>query len=365
MRKLYVFVLIALLAALVAGCSSAPAAQEAAPTEAPKEEAAPTEAPKEEAAPAEAPAADETITLRYAHPNAPATVPGTFADTFAKLVNEKTGGKVTIEVFPSSQLGSLQEMVEQVQNGSIAFHHNTMAAIGSLYQPFEAFDTPFLYQDVDHLLAVTNIDSPVIQQFNQDLIDARGVRLIGTFYFGSRDLTADREIKTPADLEGVKIRSIPFPIYTAAVEGMGAVATPIDWAEVPTSLATGVVNGQENPVDVIYNNNLFETQSHLMLTNHIIAADAVVVNEDVFQGLPGDVQEAIIAAATEAGTEATQSNRDLTADYIQKLKDAGMTVIGPDEGLDLDAFRQQVSALIDERFGDTYGDFYEAVKAVK
>ena len=92
-------------------------------------------------------AADKPVTLRYAHMNAPTSVAGQNATMFAELVKEKTNGQVIVEVYPSSQLGNLQEMAEQVSSGVVAFHHNTMAGIGSLYEDFAVFDTPFLYRD--------------------------------------------------------------------------------------------------------------------------------------------------------------------------------------------------------------------------
>jgi TRAP-type C4-dicarboxylate transport system substrate-binding protein len=185
------------------------------------------------------------------------------------------------------------------------------------------------------------------------------------FYFGSRELTCDRPVYKPEDLNGVKIRSIPFPIYITAVEGLGAVSTPVDWSEVPTALATGSVNGQENPFHVLHANKLYELQSHLMLTNHIMGAEIVVMNEKVWQDLPADLQEKVAEAAKEMSVKATQMTLDLEAEHLQNLKDVGMTVIGPDEGLDVEAFRERTQKLVNERFGEKYGELYEIIKAIQ
>ena len=304
--------------------------------------------------------------LRYAHPNAPKSVSGVQANMLADLVAKKTNGAVKIQVFPSSQLGKLQELAEQVQTGVIALSHNTMAAIGSLYEPLSAMDTPFLYRDVDHLMkAADTQSSPVMKKLSERMIKARGVRLLYTFYFGTRHLTCDRAIQKPADLNKVKIRAIPFPIYMTAVEGLGAVATPVDWSEVPTALATGIVNGQENPVDVIYNNKLFDLQSHLMLTGHIMAAQCVVINEKVWQGFSPTIQKQIMEAAQEVSKKATQMTLDREAENLAKIKKAGMTVIGPGEGLQVDLFRKRTQALVAERFNNKYGDLYYEIREIK
>ena len=304
--------------------------------------------------------------LRYAHPNAPKSVSGVQANMLADLVAKKTNGAVEIQVFPSSQLGTLQEMTEQVQSGVIALSHNTMAAFGSLYEPLSALDTPYLYRDVDHLMKVVDTQlSPVMKKLNAGIIEKRGVRILYAYYFGTRHLTCDRAIRKPADLNKIKIRAIPFPIYMTAVEGLGAVATPVDWSEVPTALATGIVNGQENPVDVIYQHKLYDLQSHMMLTGHIMAASSVVINEKVWQNFSPEIQKQIMDAVQEVSKKATQTTLDREADNLAKIKKAGMTVVGPDEGLQVELFRKRTQELVADRFGQKYGDLYSEIKAIK
>ena len=309
--------------------------------------------------------AAQTATLRYAHMNAPSSIAGQQAAMLAKAIEEKTKGAVKVNVFPSSQLGTLQEQAEAVSSGSVQLHHNTMAGIGSLYEPFGALDTPFMYKDVQHLMRVADPNSPVMKKLGEGLLKARGVRVFSTFYFGTRQLTADRPVLSPKDLQGVKIRAIPFPIYMAAVEGMGAVATPVDWAEVPTALATKAVNGQENPVDTIFANKLYETQSHLMLTSHILGAELVVVNDAAWQKLSPALQGQLIEAANEVSKKATQMTLDSDASYTKQLADKGMKVIGPKDGLDIPAFRSRVQELVSKRFDAKFGEIYKEIRAIQ
>jgi tripartite ATP-independent transporter DctP family solute receptor len=312
--------------------------------------------------PKSARAADTT--LRYGHMNSPTSVNGQQAVWFAEEVSKNTNGKIAVEVFPSSQLGSIKELAEGVSTGSIALSHNTAGALSSLYEPIAALDTPYIYRDVDHLMKVVAQDSPIMKTLNEGLVKSSGVRVLYAFYFGTRQLTANLEVKKPADLNGVKIRAIPSPIYLTAVEGLGAVPVPVDWSEVPTALATGVVAGQENPVEVILNNKLYEVQSHLMLTSHIRAAELVVMNEDQWQSLSPDVQDAFMSAADTVRQRATKAILDQEASDVKALQDNGMTVIGPDNGLELDAFKASVTALVDKKFGDKYGDLYKQIAAV-
>lgn len=309
-------------------------------------------------------ASAQSVTLRYGHNNEPASVAGAQADWFAEAVGKHSGGDLAVQVFPSSQLGKLQELAEAVSLGTIAFSHNTAGGIGSLYEPFGALDTPYLYRDVDHLMKVMDVNSPVMQELNQGLIEAANVRVIYAHYFGRRNLTCNKAVKSPADLAGMKIRAVPFPIYQAAIEGMGAAPVPVDWSEVPTALATGVVNGQENPVNVILNVKLYEVQSHLMLTGHMSNAEVVVMNEDAWQGLSDAHKEAVTQASAEIRERATKAIQDNEQKETDELRKLGMTVIGPEEGLDIEAFRASVGKVVDERFGEKFGSLYEKIKAI-
>ncbi|HTX52656.1 MAG TPA: TRAP transporter substrate-binding protein [Candidatus Baltobacteraceae bacterium] len=307
----------------------------------------------------------QTVTLRYAHMNAPSSIAGQQATMLAKAIEEKTKGAVKVQVFPASQLGTLQEQAEAVSQGSVQIHHNTMAGIGSLYEPFGALDTPYMYKDVQHLMRVADPNSPVMKRLGEGLLKARGVRVFYTFYFGTRQLTADRQVLNPKDLQGVKIRAIPFPMYMAAVEGMGAVATPVDFAELATQLATKAVNGQENPVDTIFANKFFETQSHLMLTGHIMGAELVVFNDAAWKKLSPTLQGQIMEAANEVSKKATQMTLESDAAYTKQLAEKGMKVIGPKEGLDLEAFRSRVQAEVSKRFDTKFGDLYKEIRTIQ
>jgi TRAP-type transport system periplasmic protein len=303
------------------------------------------------------------VTLRYAHMNSSGSVPGRQASFFAEKVAEYSEGSLKVEVYPNSRLGSLQELAEQVSAGTIAFHHNTAGAIGVLFEDYAVLDTPYIYRDVDHLLKVVKPSSPVMAKLGAGL-KKKGVRVLYTFYFGTRELSCDRPVRTPADLRGLKVRAIPFPIYMAAVEGLGAVATPIDWALTPTALAARVVNGQENPVDIVLDSKLYESQPYLILTAHQIAADTVLANEAVLRRLSSAQREAIARAAAAASDYATKLTISEEASELVLLKSKGMKVIGPEEGLDRGAFRASVAKLVDERFSAKWGEYFRLIDAL-
>ena len=222
--------------------------------------------------------------FRYGHMNPPTSAAGIQATWFAEAVAKHSNGQIKTTVYPSSQLGKLQELAEAVSTGTIALSHNTAAGIGSLYEPFAALDTPYLYRDVDHLMKVVDVNSPVMKKLNDGLIKAAGVRVLYGYYFGTRQLTAKKAATSRPTCRREDPRD-SVPDLHDRREGLGAVPVPVDWSEVPTALATGVVSGQENPVNVVLSSKLYEAQSHMMLTGHIMNAQFIIINEKTWQGL--------------------------------------------------------------------------------
>ena len=305
------------------------------------------------------------VILRYAHMNDPASVAGRQAELFAGKVKEYSKGSVTIELHPSSQLGSLEQQLSDVRSGGIDLHHTTAAGLGSICGDFSVLDTPYLYSGVDHLLRVTSPDSPVMRELGGKLLKEDDLRLLYTFYFGSRELTCNRPVHGPGDLAGLRIRSIPFPLYELAVEALGGRPVPLDWAKTPLALLTHSVDGQENPLDVILTSRLYESQSYLMLTGHILGAEMVVISDKAWKRLPASGRAALLKAAREAGEWATRATREGESAALEALKGHGMTVIGAAEGLDIAAFRERAGRLVDERYGKTWGEYYNAIESMR
>ena len=310
-------------------------------------------------------AAQKPLELRYGHMNPPTSAAGMQAQWLADSIAKTSNDQIKVTVYPSSQLGKLQELAEAVSTGTIALSHNTAAGIGSLYEPFAALDTPYLYRDVDHLMKVVDVHSPIMKKLNEGLVKAAGVRVLYAYYFGTRQLTANKAVYQPSDLAGQKIRAIPFPIYMTAVQGLGAVPVPVDWSEVPTALATGVVNGQENPANVVLSSKLYEAQSHMMLTSHIMNAQIIVINEKVWQSLSAGQRDAVSKAAMDVRNRATDMVKKQESEEIAKLKELKMKVIGSAEGLKIDAFKGAVNKLVQDKFAAKYGDIYKEIAAVK
>lgn len=294
----------------------------------------------------------ERRVLRYAHSNSTSDIPGLYADALARRMFEKTEGAVRIEIYPSSQLGGVREMIEGAQLGIIDMGHYSFAALSTFVPEIAVFNFPYLYRDVDHALAATDPErSRVAGEINERLIARSNLRMVGSYFFGIRRLTtAGFPVYRPADLRGKRIRAIPLPVWIAMIEGMGAIPTPVDFAELPTALATGVVVGQENPVNTIYSSRIHETQSHLILTDHMIDINLVYINQSTFEALPPAHRRALADAHREAAAEVRDTAERLQASLVTKLQELGLQVISPENGLDLAAFRTAVTSHVRKTF---------------
>lgn len=306
------------------------------------------------------------VTMKYGHPNPSESIGGQYADRFAELVNEKTAGEVIVDVFPSSQLGTAKERFEGVQFGLIDFGHDSYSTIGQAVPDFGALDLPYLYRDVDHAIAATTPEtSAVVRDLNERLKADGGMEVIGSFLYGIRELTTSNfPVKTPEDLAGKRIRAIPVPVWIAMVEGMNGIPTPVDFAELTTALATGVVDGQENPLTAILTSQMFETQKFLIMTDHMINIIPLFVNSAALERLPAEHQTAIRQAAVQAGQEILVVSLADHERLKTELADKGMTVISTDDGLDLEAFRSRVSTHVQGKFPE-WASIVEGIQAIE
>ncbi len=282
------------------------------------------------------------VTLKLAHNNNPGHPTHEAAVRFAELVQARTNGEVQIRVFPSSQLGRMNEMWTGVKIGTIEIAGGTpLGTIADLLPELSLFDAPYMFRDLEHLRKVSR--GAIGQGLGKRLVERAGVRVLYYQYFGVRHLTTrNTPVRRPDDLRGLKIRAVPTPILMATVEGMGARPTPMDFAELYESLRSGVVDGQDNPVASIHSAKFHEVQRYLILTGHIHAVSATVVNERVYQSLSPVARAAIEQAAIDAADHGDELALRLESELLALLKKGGMTVIGAEQGLDLAAFRMLV-----------------------
>jgi tripartite ATP-independent transporter DctP family solute receptor len=302
--------------------------------------------------------------LRLASDTPATTNQGKLVTAFIQKVKEKSKGEIDIQFFPGGQLGTGAALASAIKTGTVDMTATGFNGLQTLYPDLSVFQFPYVYRDVHHADRASSPSSPLFKKMNEILIKTSNVRMIGNGYYGTRQLTLNTPARTPADLKGKKLRVQPRPLTIATGEGMGAVATVLSFSELPTGLATGVVDGQENPLRTIYAGKFYQTQKYLMLTDHIIAMAVLAINENVWKSLDKNQQDMFMEAAREAKEEVLKEALAEESDLVEKLRKEGMTVIGPKEGLDKMAFQKSVLKRCRKEFPQWKG-YIEEIQAIK
>ena len=311
-----------------------------------------------------APAAAQ-VTLRYAHVGSEGDIQYWYAEEFAKRVQARTEGRVKVQVFPNSQLGGAQETVDGVRSGAISLAHHEFASLSRLMPEMAAFAGPFIYRDGTHAMMATDpANSEIMKEMSEKLVKQANIRIVGRLYRGARQMTAKMAVYSPADLKDKRFRGVPLQLWTTMIKGMGAVPTPVEVAELPTALMTGMVIGQENPLTMINANKLYEVQSHVMLTGHMQNVLPVFINERSWQSIPEKDRAVVAAVAAEVGEETLKLGLEAEVKLIDELKKKGMTFITEKDGLKVDEFRKSVSAQVNTDF-PTWAPIIARISAMK
>jgi tripartite ATP-independent transporter DctP family solute receptor len=280
-----------------------------------------------------APAAAQTK-LKWAHVYEVAEPYHTEALAAAEEIKKRTGGRYEIQVFPASQLGNENQINEGLGLGTIDMIYTGAAFAGSIHKPIAITNAPYTLRDFDHWKAYR--DGKLFRDIAKGYEDKTRHKVIALTYYGQRHVTANKEIRKPEDMKGMKLRVPPAPLYLMFTKSVGANATPIAFAEVYLALQQGTVDGQENPLPTIMAKKFHEVQSHIMLTGHITESLLTIVGSHVWSKLSDAdkkvFEEVLIQAAAKA-TDNIRGSEQQLADAFRKL---GKTVVE----VDRDAFRK-------------------------
>ncbi|MGH6919117.1 MAG: DctP family TRAP transporter solute-binding subunit, partial [Geminicoccaceae bacterium] len=202
----------------------------------------------------------QTKTLKYTHyqPGREDQPKHAAALAFEACVEEQTAGSIGVEIYPAGQLGNATSALEGLQFGTLEMAVVHDGGISSVYQPFDIFALPYLF--ADHATAYEVLDGPFGEEFADAMVEETGIRLLAYADNGIRHFTNSiKPIKSPEDMQGLKIRVQPAPVFIALVESLGANPSAIDWAELPAALAQGTVDGQENSATNIIAGSLYQS----------------------------------------------------------------------------------------------------------
>ena len=238
-------------------------------------------------------------------------------------VEAATGGKVTIEIFPNMQLGGEVEMIKQVLTGSLDITSPSNAPLTNFVPALKIFDMPFLFRDEAHMIAV--LRGPVLQDI-AEIVATSGIRLLGVYNVGVRHIMSNKPVRTMDDLKGLKIRTMQSKYHMAAFNAFGANATPISYAELYSSLQTGVVDGAEAANTNYFEKKFYEVAPYWGQVGWTILTAPLIMSEKKFASLPSDVQQALLEGGNIAAVWEQDYYASVDQGRLDDVRNAGVSI---------------------------------------
>ena len=277
------------------------------------------------------------------------------AEKFAELVKERTNGAYEIEIHPNGALGDERTMLESMQMGTLDMGIITSGPFVNFSSAMGVLDMPFLFANNEEAYKI--LDGEIGKELLGTLEDAD---LKGLAYAerGFRNITNSKKpITNAADVAGLKLRVMENDVYTATFKALDVNAVPMAWSDALTALQQGTIDGEENPINVIYSYKLWESQKYVTLDRHSYSTAIITMSNDLFKSLPEDVQTIFEESAQEAAEYERQWVADQEADQLQEIKDHGMEVV---ENPDVDSFRAAVQSVY-----DAYPDYADYITRIQ
>jgi TRAP-type transport system periplasmic protein len=251
---------------------------------------------------------------------------------FKKLVEERSKGRIKVEVFPAAQLGAEVAMLEGARLGSLDIACAAAANAATVVPELGIFSVAYLFKDIAHFERVVN-DPKFVATFDQIVADKNlGIRRIGFYSAGVRNVYSRKgSIKSPDDLKGVKIRVQNNPVEVKVWNALGAIPTAMNFGEVYQALQSGVIDAAENGLAVIESNKHYEAAKYISQTEHQRGIAAIYMNEKKLTSLPPDLQKLVLDAAKDASVYERKKDAELVAAAADRLKQKGAILSAPDK----------------------------------
>lgn len=263
-----------------------------------------------------------------------------------------------IEIFPSSQLGGDADRIASVASGDIDIDIQGASALGAVYEPISVLDAAYAFDDADHLAAFMASDASdtVTEAFEEE----SGVHTLGAWSAGARQFTANTAIRTPEDLEGLRMRFPGSPQFLMNAKALGATATEVAYEELYLALQQGTVDGQENPITNIVASNLKEVQDYVSMSSHQLNTNLVIMGP-IWGELSEEQQEALTAATEKAVAEVTTCVAEDEETVLEEWRTGGEWEVIED--VDRDAFSEKAEEYLSSTLSGDSLAVYEAIRS--
>lgn len=290
-------------------------------------------------------ASSSSVTLKFAHTVPSGTATAECIQRFCDEVTEEAEGKLVIENYPDSQLGDDDEICDQIYNGAAMLDYVDPAKMEDYYADYSILVTPYFFESADEIKAFAWSD--VGMELSEKCAEA-GMKCLDNMggYYGARDIMSKAQINTPEDMKKMKFRVPTTTMWVAMANAWGTNATTVAFSEVYTALSQGVCDAVENPVPSMLAASLQEVCKYLNLTHHMYAANGIVMNNQIFEGLDADMQDLLVKKAKEFDEWTFEAISLEEKEAIQTMQDDGVIV---NDDVDIEAFKAA-----SEKIYDTY-----------
>lgn len=252
------------------------------------------------------------------------------AQEFAKLVNERTKGKIAITVFPASQLGGEMAQARELSRGSLELALLNPGSLAGLNPLLDIHYLPYIASDFKAVDAIFYNPNGILQTTLRDTLSKQGIETLGFFELEFRAVTnSNRPVEKPADLKGLKLRVPGSAAIKTFFEDAGTQVVVMPFPELFTALQQKTVDGQDNGASITYESRLFETQKFMTLTNHVYAMGTVSSSSKFWARLSDAEKKVLTDTAAEVTKRQIQKNRQMNADFLRKIEGAGIKIIRP------------------------------------
>jgi tripartite ATP-independent transporter DctP family solute receptor len=280
----------------------------------------------------------------------------------AQIIADETAAAnvgLTITLYGNNQLGDDAARIQSVVSGDIDMDLQGASALSALYGPMGTVDGAFVFDDSQHMYNYFTSDAS--KPLTDGFLAETGVRILGAWNTGARQFTANKPIRTPDDLQGLKMRFPPSPAFLLNAAAMGATAVEVAYSDLYLALQQGTVDGQENPLVNIKAINLPEVQDYVSLSSHQLSSNLVVINEEVWKSLTAEQQTALNDAVEKAMVEEPKCVETAEADILDEFRTGGLMQVIDD--VDRDAFREKAEPYLRENFTDEQVEVLDAIRS--
>ncbi|HSK93201.1 MAG TPA: DctP family TRAP transporter solute-binding subunit [Candidatus Angelobacter sp.] len=325
------------------------------PTDSPAASDPATDQPSEPASEAPAP---EEVELTLAHSYQEGQPQVECGANIIKEMAEAADVGLTIEIFGASQLGGDADRIQSVIAGDIDIDIQGASALAAVYAPMSVVDGAFVFDDSDHLYRF--FSSEASDELKEGFEAETGVHILGAWNTGARQFTANVPIRSPDDLQGLRMRFPPSPTFLLNAEAMGAEAVEVAFEELYLALQQGTVDGQENPITNIEAINLDEVQDYISLSSHQLSSNLVIIGE-VWNELSAEQQDALTAATEEAMVREPECAAEAEEEILAGWRESGnMEIV---EDVDREAFRERAEPFLRDAFTEEQIAVLEAIRS--